>query len=115
MEEMHFMTHENFINDFVSQLSWHESCEGCFNGKFMTHEKARPLNWAMKKNPVFFFMRNFMASTEGMKFHFARFTAHEKIFMAFPGDFHGIFTCPCFIVNQPLCSLFLFQIFGWYN
>ena len=39
-----------------------------------------------------------MASTEGMKFHFARFTAHEKIFMAFPGDFHGIFTCPCFIV-----------------
>ena len=42
-----------------------------------------------------------MASTEGMKFHFARFTAHEKIFMAFPGDFHGIFTCPCFIVNAP--------------
>ena len=41
-----------------------------------------------------------MASTEGMKFHFARFTAHEKIFMAFPGDFHGIFTCPCFIVGD---------------
>ena len=89
MEEMHFMTHENFINGFVSELSWHESREGCFNGKFMTHEKARPLNWAMKKKP-FFFLRNFMASTEAMKFHFARF-------MAFPGNFHGIFTCPCFI------------------
>ena len=80
MEEMRFMTHENFINGFVSQLSWHESCEGCFNGKFMTHEKARPLNWAMKKKKTFFFLRNFMALTECMKFHFARFTAQLKRF-----------------------------------
>ena len=39
-----------------------------------------------------------MTSAEAMKFYFARLIAHEKTFMAFSNDFHGIFTIPGFIV-----------------
>ena len=39
-----------------------------------------------------------MATDEVMKNYFARFIAHEMMFMVFSSDFHGIFTNLSFIV-----------------
>ena len=60
-----------------------------------------PIKFMGNKNKPTLFHRNFMAPNEGMKFHFARFMGHEKIFMAFAGDSHGIFIYPCFVVKNP--------------
>ena len=43
-----------------------------------------------------------MTSVKGMEFYFVRFIAHEKTFMAFSNDFHGILTIPGFIVDATL-------------